>query len=195
MSRKNRVYSRALKQQAVQDYLSGKGSLRSICKKYGILNKKSGCNDYRAGWYYYTGKEIFLEDLPMRWIVSSATGAEVCSVYCAVPYYPDFTYHIRGGYYANITVNSIILIGIFDDITAFDTTQPCIVGMSGNISNINAYRLDTEFGRTTQYDTSVNAGKDKIYASTASRPPRRWPSGRPRPGPSSGSLTHTATVI
>jgi len=40
MSRKNRVYSRALKQQAVQDYLSGKGSLRSICKKYGIVNKK-----------------------------------------------------------------------------------------------------------------------------------------------------------
>ena len=109
-------------------------------------------------------KEIFLEDLPMRWIVSSITGAEVCGVYCAVPYYPDFTYHIRGGYYANITVNSIIPIGIFDDITAFDTTQPCIVGMSGNISNINAYRLDTEFGRTTQYDTSVNAGKDKNYA-------------------------------
>ena len=39
-SHKNKVYSAELKLQAVQDYLSGKGSLRSICKRYGILNKK-----------------------------------------------------------------------------------------------------------------------------------------------------------
>ena len=33
---KNRVYSEALKVHAVQDYLSGKGSMAAICKKYEI---------------------------------------------------------------------------------------------------------------------------------------------------------------
>ena len=37
-SHKNKVYSAALKLQAVQDYLSGKGSLRNICKKYEITS-------------------------------------------------------------------------------------------------------------------------------------------------------------
>ena len=37
-SHKNKVYSAALKLQAVQDYLSGKGSLRNICKKYEIAS-------------------------------------------------------------------------------------------------------------------------------------------------------------
>jgi len=36
MSRKYKEYSPGLKQQAVQDYLAGKGSLRQICKKYSI---------------------------------------------------------------------------------------------------------------------------------------------------------------
>ena len=40
MSRKLKKYSAELKQQAVQDYLSGNGSLRNICKKYGIKDKK-----------------------------------------------------------------------------------------------------------------------------------------------------------
>lgn len=38
--RKQKKYSSELKLLAVQDYLSGKGSLRSICKKYGVLNKR-----------------------------------------------------------------------------------------------------------------------------------------------------------
>ena len=36
MSRKNKSYPAELKYQAVGDYLSGEGSLREICKKYGI---------------------------------------------------------------------------------------------------------------------------------------------------------------
>ncbi len=38
-TRKNKHYSAELKLQAVQDYLSGKGSLRNICKKYEITSK------------------------------------------------------------------------------------------------------------------------------------------------------------
>ena len=36
----NRNYSSGLKEQAVRDYLSGKGSQREICKKYKIHNKR-----------------------------------------------------------------------------------------------------------------------------------------------------------
>ena len=39
-SHKNKVYSAELKLQAVQDYLSGKGSLRQICRKYEIMDKR-----------------------------------------------------------------------------------------------------------------------------------------------------------
>ena len=56
MSRKRNKYSAELKLQAVQDYLAGKGSLRKICKKYGIPDHKmlrqwiscyNGHKDYR----------------------------------------------------------------------------------------------------------------------------------------------------
>lgn len=40
MSRKNKSYPAELKYQAVADYLSSAGSLRAICKKYKIGNKK-----------------------------------------------------------------------------------------------------------------------------------------------------------
>ena len=40
MSRKRNKYRAELKLQAVQDYLAGKGSLRKICKKYGIPDHK-----------------------------------------------------------------------------------------------------------------------------------------------------------
>ena len=40
-SHKNKVYSAELKIQAVEEYLSGKGSQREICKKYGILAKRT----------------------------------------------------------------------------------------------------------------------------------------------------------
>lgn len=33
---KQRKYSTEIKQQAVESYLNGEGSLRTICKKYGI---------------------------------------------------------------------------------------------------------------------------------------------------------------
>ena len=40
-SRKNKVYSAELKVQAVEEYLSGKGSQREVCRKYGILAKRT----------------------------------------------------------------------------------------------------------------------------------------------------------
>ena len=40
MSRKEKSYSAELKYQAVSDYLSGKGSLREICRKYKIRSTR-----------------------------------------------------------------------------------------------------------------------------------------------------------
>ena len=38
-SKGNKKYSKELKQQAVSDYLAGRGSQNDICKKYGIRSK------------------------------------------------------------------------------------------------------------------------------------------------------------
>lgn len=41
MARERKKYSSELKHQAVQEYLEGNGSLRQLCKQYGISDKKS----------------------------------------------------------------------------------------------------------------------------------------------------------
>ena len=41
LSQKNRVYSPQIKHEAVQEYISGKGSLADICKRYKIRDKKT----------------------------------------------------------------------------------------------------------------------------------------------------------
>ena len=41
MARKPKKYSPEIKMKAIEDYQSGKGSLRSICKKYGIKDHKT----------------------------------------------------------------------------------------------------------------------------------------------------------
>lgn len=39
-SHKNKKYSKELKQNAIQEYLAGKGSLRAICRKYEVLDTR-----------------------------------------------------------------------------------------------------------------------------------------------------------
>ena len=55
--RKNKKYSKELKIQAVQDYLSGKGSMRKICKKYGILDDHT----LRDWIKWYNGHKVIRE--------------------------------------------------------------------------------------------------------------------------------------
>ena len=54
---KNKVYSEELKIQAVEEYLSGKGSQREICRKYGILSDKQLQNWIK----WYNGHREFKE--------------------------------------------------------------------------------------------------------------------------------------
>ena len=56
-SHKNKKYSKELKTQAVQDYLTGKGSLQTICKKYNILSDRQ----LRAWIMWYNGHKVFRE--------------------------------------------------------------------------------------------------------------------------------------
>jgi len=55
--RKNKKYSKELKLQAVQEYLSGKGSQRSISKKYGIKHNRQLYNWIK----WYNGHKEFKE--------------------------------------------------------------------------------------------------------------------------------------
>ena len=57
LKRKQKKYSAELKLQAVQDYLTGKGSLRQICRQYGIKDKRQLRN-----WIsWYNGHKEFKE--------------------------------------------------------------------------------------------------------------------------------------
>lgn len=56
-SHQNKRYSKELKNNAVQDYLVGKGSLRSLCKKYEILSTKQLRNWIKC----YNGHKEFKE--------------------------------------------------------------------------------------------------------------------------------------
>lgn len=55
--RRNKHYSKELRLQAVQDYLSGEGSLRAICKKHEISDKKT----LREWIMWYNGHKEFKE--------------------------------------------------------------------------------------------------------------------------------------
>ena len=54
---KNKIYSAELKIQAVEEYLSGKGSQREICRKYGILAKRT----LEVWIMWYNGHKEFKE--------------------------------------------------------------------------------------------------------------------------------------
>jgi transposase-like protein len=56
-SHKNKKYSKELKQQAVKDYLAGKGSQREICKKYEISDTRV----LRRWILWYNGHKEFKE--------------------------------------------------------------------------------------------------------------------------------------
>ena len=55
MARKRKKYSPEVKVQVVEEYKAGKGSLRSICKKYGIKDHKT----LREWILCYNGQKIF----------------------------------------------------------------------------------------------------------------------------------------
>ena len=61
-ARKNKKYSAELKIQAVEEYLSGNGSQREICRKYGILAKRT----LEVWIMWYNGHREFKERIEIE---------------------------------------------------------------------------------------------------------------------------------
>lgn len=99
----------------------------------------------------------------MRYVYQGENvGLNRTSLIAVVPYYPDFTYNVRGGYFPTILSNSLTALYLFND-EIFEKYH-------NNISNTGNSDLENEIPRirnanaVVQYDTSANAGADREYA-------------------------------
>ena len=100
----------------------------------------------------------FLIDLPVRYAAQGINGTSATRGYAVVPYYPDTTYNIRGGYYPTILDNTLQVLFLLDD-AIFNGRDNGIAFTSGDCGHIPLIIG----GSTTQYDTSVNGGANSKY--------------------------------
>lgn len=101
----------------------------------------------------------FLMDLPIKYVAQGINDTSSTRVYAVAPYYPDTTYNVRGGYYDNGLVNTLSVVYLLDD-KIFDGRDNGLEFNSGACGNVPLIRGMS----TTQYDTSVNAGRNDAYA-------------------------------
>lgn len=106
--------------------------------------------------------DYFDKDLEVHWTFQGMySPLNTQSLIAVVPYYPNFTYNIRGGWYSTILVNSLDVLYLFDD-EIFNGYHNSIgrdeLGTTAQTSvpRISGYK-------TTQYDTTVNGGADENY--------------------------------
>ena len=100
----------------------------------------------------------FLIDLPVRFAAQGINNTSSTRGFAVVPYYPDFTYNVRGGVYDTMLVNSLPVYYLLDD-AIFNGRDKGINFNSGNCGHIPLIGGVA----TTQYDTSVNGGADSEY--------------------------------
>ena len=115
-------------------------------------------DDYRPANKLPDDSGLYIEDLPMRWVYQGFNHAARSFLYCVVPYYPNFTYHIRGGYMSTILVNTVSTIYLLDD-SIFSQYDKGLVHNSGDVGHIPLIIADVAI----QHDTTVNGGKDFAY--------------------------------
>lgn len=101
----------------------------------------------------------FLTDLPVKYVAQGVSGTSATRVYAVAPYYPDTTYNVRGGYYPTINDTALSVVYLYDD-TIFNGRDAGIEFNSGTCGAIPLIKGMS----TTQYDTSVNAGRNNAYA-------------------------------
>ena len=107
---------------------------------------------------------IYEEDIPVRYTFQGAHYALNSQELIAVaPYYPDFTYNIRGGHYENTEANTLDVIYLMDN-SIFDGYHDNITNKYFTSGHKNIPCIFPEKAETTQYDTSVNAGANSDYA-------------------------------
>lgn len=100
----------------------------------------------------------FLIDLPVRYAAQGINNTSTTIGYAVVPYYPDTTYNVRGGHYANTAVNTLQVLFLLDD-AIFNGRDKGINFNSGDCGHVPLIIG----GSTTQYDTSVNGGANSKY--------------------------------
>lgn len=100
----------------------------------------------------------FLMDLPVRFAAQGINRTSTTRGFAVVPYYPDFTYNVRGGVYDTVLVNSLPVYYLLDD-AIFNGRDKGIGFNSGDVGHIPLIGGVS----TTQYDTSVNGGADQKY--------------------------------
>lgn len=101
----------------------------------------------------------FLIDLPVKYVAQGINCTSATRIYAVVPYYPDTTYNVRGGYYPTVNDTALSVVYLYDD-KIFDGRDAGIEFNSGACGAIPLIKGMS----TTQYDTSVNAGSNDAYA-------------------------------
>ena len=104
----------------------------------------------------------FLMDLPIRFSAQGINDTATTRGFAVAPYYPDTVYSVRGGYYPNVLKNTLNVYYLLDD-AIFSGRDNGIGFNSGDCGKIPLIGRGGSL-LTTQYDTSVNAGRDSNYA-------------------------------
>ena len=115
-------------------------------------------DDFRPTYELPDDSGLYLEDLPMRWVYQGYNNVARSNLYCVVPYYPDFTYNVRGGYMSSVLVNTVSTVYLLDD-SIFNQYDLGLTHNSGNVGHIPLICA----AAATQYDTTVNGGRDQAY--------------------------------
>lgn len=107
---------------------------------------------------------IYEEDIPVRYTFQGASHAlNKQQLIAVMPYYPDFTYNIRGGDYETVVVNSLDVFYLVDD-SIFEGYHTNAFNKYYDARYSYVPCIFPKNGKTIQYDTSVNAGQNAEYA-------------------------------
>lgn len=117
-------------------------------------------DSYRHRYEIPSDDGEWLEDLPIKYVAQGANAANSSpKLFGVVPYYPNFTYKIRGGNYSTSVVDKIDVYPLFDDSLLGDTLYRNVFFDSGTPD-----RVPFIAGlQTTQFDTSVKGGANEKY--------------------------------
>ena len=159
-------------EQTLQTYEYGRTGCEYMQLRFAPNNWNKGLGLFEVYAIYDTWRpsysepdtgDYFDKDLEVHWTFQGMYSAlSTQSLIAIVPYYPNFVYNIRGGYYETNLVSSLTVLYLLND-EIFDGYHNSISrddgGTTGktSIPRISGYI-------TTQYDTSVNAGADSDYA-------------------------------
>ena len=107
---------------------------------------------------------IYEEDIPVHYTFQGSNYAlNKQHLIAVMPYYPDFTYNIRGGDYETVVDNSLDVYYLVDD-SIFEGYHTNAFNKFYNAQYSYVPCIFPKNGKTIQYDTSVNAGQNTEYA-------------------------------